>query len=428
MISIVRANLNFEREPLAAPWGFKGGYLSELWQTVVRIDDSSGNTGVGLGTQSVLWCDPRVFGANSESAGNAFMHLTTAFALQLCIGRQFETPIDLIHQLLPEVQAYASRITGYSDLRSTFALNALVAVDHAAWQLYAAQRGSSDLADIVPQAVSSSIASRHIRVACIPAVGYGLALSEISKLASAEYYLFKIKLGSDPDKDGDPEKMLAWDTQRMTSIHATLRNHESANSPIGEPLYYLDANGRYDTRDRLLRLLDHLEKIGALHRTILLEEPFPEHDETDVRDFPVSMVADESAGLPRETMIKLDQGYSAVALKPAAKTLSISLEVAQMCHERGIAAFCADLTVNPLLVDWNKNLAGRLSPIPGLTCGALEANGFQNYRDWEKLCSFHPRPNASWQDPIAGNFELDDEFYKIGGGVFETGDHYRGLV
>ncbi|MEP6756149.1 MAG: hypothetical protein ABJA67_11665 [Chthonomonadales bacterium] len=128
------------------------------------------------------------------------------------------------------------------------------------------------------------------------------------------------------------------------------------------------------------RLIDHLGKIGALEQTILLEEPFPEHDQTDVRQFPILIVADESAGLPAETIEKLDQGYGAVALKPAAKTLSVSLQVAKICRERGAHAFCADLTVNPILVDWNKNVAGRLAPLPGFSGGLLETNGFQNYK------------------------------------------------
>ena len=34
MIKIKETKLNFQREPLLAPVGFKGVYLSELWQVV----------------------------------------------------------------------------------------------------------------------------------------------------------------------------------------------------------------------------------------------------------------------------------------------------------------------------------------------------------------------------------------------------------
>ena len=41
---------NFVREPLLAPFGFKGGYLSELWQSVARISTVE-HTGIGAKRQ-----------------------------------------------------------------------------------------------------------------------------------------------------------------------------------------------------------------------------------------------------------------------------------------------------------------------------------------------------------------------------------------
>ena len=42
------------REPLSAPFGFKGSYLTELWQSVASV--SAGEyRGLGVGVQSVLW-------------------------------------------------------------------------------------------------------------------------------------------------------------------------------------------------------------------------------------------------------------------------------------------------------------------------------------------------------------------------------------
>ena len=72
-ITIAAVNSNFEREPLIRPFGFKGGYMTEIWQTVALLRSASGTRKIGLGTQSVLWSDAQVFAAHSESGGNALM-------------------------------------------------------------------------------------------------------------------------------------------------------------------------------------------------------------------------------------------------------------------------------------------------------------------------------------------------------------------
>lgn len=36
-ITITDAGSDFEREPLIRPFGFKGGYMREIWQTVARL-------------------------------------------------------------------------------------------------------------------------------------------------------------------------------------------------------------------------------------------------------------------------------------------------------------------------------------------------------------------------------------------------------
>ncbi len=77
----------------------------------------------------------------------------------------------------------------------------------------------------------------------------------------------------------------------------------------------------------------------------------------------------------------------------------------------------ADLTVNPILIDWNKNLAARLKPFPGLEMGLLETNGDLNYRNWEKMLTYHPVSGASWTPSRNGVFELGEEFYKRSGGI-----------
>ena len=139
---MVEVDSEFEREPLLRPFGFKGGYMSEIWQTAVLAVGSAGGRHIGLGTQNVLWSDAAVFAGHSESGGNALMYAVTEHALQLAKGRSFASPVDLLDELLPEAHAYACAVSGRRDLRTTFTLNALVPVDNAAWLLYASQTGS----------------------------------------------------------------------------------------------------------------------------------------------------------------------------------------------------------------------------------------------------------------------------------------------
>ena len=84
-VRIADVGSNFEREPLRRPFGFKGGYMSEIWQTAALAVGSSGARRIGLGTQSVLWSDARVFAAHSESGGNALMYAITERALALAV-------------------------------------------------------------------------------------------------------------------------------------------------------------------------------------------------------------------------------------------------------------------------------------------------------------------------------------------------------
>ena len=46
----------------------------------------------------------------------------------------------------------------------------------------------------------------------------------------------------------------------------------------GKILYYLDANGKYDSIARLESLLTFAKEIGALENIVLLEEPFEEEN------------------------------------------------------------------------------------------------------------------------------------------------------
>jgi len=253
-------------------------------------------------------------------------------------------------------------------------------------------------------------------------------MAQIQAAVDAGSFFAKIKVGADPKGDGDPEKMLAWDQQRLSQIHDLLKDRPTPWTDSGHIPYYLDANGRYDSKERLMRLLDHAQKIGALDRILLFEEPFPEAYVVDVHDIPLRLAADESAHTDTDAQRRIELGYGAIALKPIAKTLSMSLRVAQVAHAAGVPCFCADLTVCPLLVDWNKSVAARLSALPGMKLGVLESNGHQNYRDWQAMESYHPAAGASWTLVHDGMFELQPEFYARSAGILEMPRHYRELM
>jgi len=387
-IVIAGGDLRCEREPLVRPFGFKGGYLSELWQAIACLRSESGCCGIGLGTQSVLWSDAAIFTSRSETAGNELMLSLTRRALELARGRSFETPFELLDELFPEVYAYGQKLSGRTNLRPTFALNALVAVDNAAWVLYARENGYATFDAAVPDDWKGGIPAHHDRCAMIPLLTYGTPLEEVKRLAAEGSFFFKIKIG----QPGTQDEMLAKDCARVSALHAVLKEVRTPDSVTGKACYYFDANGRYEKKETLLRFVDHLKKIGAYEQTVLVEEPFDELNEMDVHDVPLRLVADESAHTVADAERRMDMGYRAMALKPIAKTMSMSLKIAATAAKRNVPCFCADLTVNPVLVEWNRAVAERLPQFPGLGhLGLFESNGPQNYKNWTKMCADVPK-------------------------------------
>jgi len=426
-MKIKKVNLNFEIEPLKTPLGFKGGYMGSIWQSIVCLESES-NFGVGLGTQSILWSDADVFTSHSEAGGNSAMFSVTEFASRLLLGREVSNPVKAQEDIIEEVHSFARKITGKDDLRKTFTLNAMVALDNALWTLYAKENDIRDFYRMVPEDYRNPLSYNHPEIACIPLVSYGVTLEDTAKSVNEGFFTLKIKIGSDPEKDGDRDKMLAWDMERIKNIHARFSSLRTEYTENGKIPYYFDANGRYDNKERLWKLVDFMDKIGALEQVIIIEEPFPEELEVDVSDFPVRIIADESAHTEQDTLKRFKMGYKGVALKPIAKTLSMTLKILKEAEKNGMEYFCADLTVIPPLVEWNKNLACRLKPYEGLKIPALESNGHQHYRNWEKLISHHPYPEAAWTRPVNGIFKLNRDFYDKSGGIFEVSPHYKELV
>ena len=151
-ITIESASCAFEREPMVRPFGFKGGFLTEGWIVSAYVRSTSGRHGIGLGTQSCLWSDAKVFAANSECGGNAIMFAMTQHALKLAVGRSFTSPVELNDWLWPQVWEYGRKVSDNPALRATYALNALVAVDNAAWVLFARENGLASFDEMIPEA------------------------------------------------------------------------------------------------------------------------------------------------------------------------------------------------------------------------------------------------------------------------------------
>lgn len=421
-ILIKKVSSNFEREPLIHPFGFKGNYLTEIWQTANYLESDSGLHAIGLSTQSVLWSDAQIFAHHSESGGNALMYALTERTLQMIKGQSFNTPVDLLDNILPEVYEFGKKITYNPQLRRTFALNALVGIDNAAWLLYTKENKLATFDEIIPQAYKPALSHRHDKIAAIPLMSYSVPVEEISAAAGMGYFFMKIKIG----QSGTQDEMLQKDMDRLSAIHKAIGNARTPYTVNGKLPYYFDANGRYETKEMLLKLLDHARKIGAFDQIALIEEPFPEELEIDVSDIPARLAADESAHTDIDAIKRMQMGYKAIALKAIAKTLSMTMKIAQAAFEREVPCFSADLTVNPVLVEWNKNVAARLKSFPGLgSLGLLESNGHQNYKNWEAMMSYHPRKDAPWVRVNGGVYKMNDEFYQTGGGIFDPMPHYE---
>lgn len=422
-IQVVHTAADFEREKLMHPFGFKGGYLTELWQVAASMESEAGYSAIGLATQSVLYGDADLFAQLSEAGGNALMFVLMNKAMQRVKETCFSTPIDLMDTILPQVYADAQLLTGRKDVNVNFVYNALVSVDNSAWLLYAAENGYADFDGMVPAPYRTALASRNRQVGILYQVPYNMPLQQLKQAAENGYFLFKIKTGA----PGSQEKMLQKDMERLTQIHDVLKNQRTDRTSHGKVWYTLDANARYEKKETLMRYLDHARRIGAFDQILFYEEPLVEMNDEEVWDVGVRVAADESAHDEQAAVRRMEQGYGAIVLKGIAKTLSHTLRIAKSAHERNIPCLCADLTVNPILVDWNKNVAARLAPFPDVDMALMETNGDSNYVNWAQMSESHPYVGARWTQRIGGTFELDDDFYEKSGSIFVPPPRYAAL-
>jgi L-alanine-DL-glutamate epimerase-like enolase superfamily enzyme len=351
------------------------------------------------------------------------MYSLTDKALQITRQTPFTTPVELIDTILPRVYAEGQKLTGKQELNKIFALNALIGVDNAAWLLYAAENNLKDFDAMIPAPYKKALSYHNDKVAIIYLASYNLPMAELKKAVQQGYFVIKIKIG----QPGTQAEMLQKDMARLTEVHQAIKDARTTQTKNGKIIYTLDANTRYEKKETLLRLLDHAKKIGAFDHILFIEEPLTEANEEHVGDVGIRIAADESAHDEAGALRRLEQGYGALALKGIAKTLSLSMKMAKLAHERGIPCLCADLTVNPILIDWHKNLAARLAPFSGLGMGIMETNGDLNYRNWQQMVSYHPRQGAPWTVVKDGAFSLKPDFYAQSAGIFEPSAHYQAM-
>ncbi|WP_240894519.1 enolase C-terminal domain-like protein [Parapedobacter sp. SGR-10] len=422
-IEIISVDSDFQREELRYHFGFKGGYLTELWQNIVHIKSKGGFEALGMATQSVLYGDANVFSSTSEAGGNALMYTLTNKALQKIINHEFNDPIQLMDQLIPELYDEGKQLTGIDQLNINFVYNALLSVDNALWMLYAQENGLSTFSETIPQAYRESLSSKNDKIAVMYQISYDMPIAYVKQAAENGYFVFKIKTGF----PGDDQEMLQKDIDRLTEIHEVLKDVKTTQTSSGKVYYTMDANGRYPDKALLKQYLDHARKIGAFSQILLYEEPFVEENEENVSDLGVLVGADESIHTEGDAYKKIKQGYKAFVLKGIAKTLSATLKIAKIAYEHSIPCLCADLTVNPILIDWNKNIAAALPPFPGIGMGLMETNGDMNYKNWETMKNRHPYVGQKWAEISNGVFELDSHFYECAGGIFTMSEYYKNL-
>ncbi len=411
---IARADLEIQRQPFARPFAFKGAAFHEKWNLIVRLTDEDGTEAVGVGGTAVLWSDPDVFSNHTEVGGNVLMAALLEFALQQAVGLEFPDPPSLVEELAPRVHDYGKTVTRNRGLRLTFSLIALVALDNAAWMLYAKRNGISTFDQLIPVTYRPFLASRQSHIALAPAVGYGMPVDELQAILDTGVYILKIKIGQ-PGAESD---MVRKDIEWLDRIHRIAARYNTQMTDSGRVLYYLDANGRYAKKETMNRLLDHAVKTGIHEHIVLIEEPFRDPDAFEVGDLPARFAADESVQTVEDVDTRASQGYGAIAIKPAGKTLSLAFRMVRAAAEAGVPSFVADNGCIPLLVEWNKNVASRLPGFPGIRGGLIESNGPENYGNWADLLAAYPIPDAPWLTPGSGAFVLGEDYYRHSGGIF----------
>ena len=216
-MKIDQTNLDFIREQLLTPFGFKGSYLTELWQTVVMLQ-SGEHRAYAPAVQSVLWADADVFASAPPAVTNAMMLAVSAKALALLERITYSTPAEAIAALTPILDDYAYDVCGFS-VESTFVQNALVGVDLALWSLYARKINAKTFDDIIPQYATNALGVKNSHLVKIPLISYNVKESEIKAILESGAALLKIKIGAftgETERETDMRLMLEAEIGRAS--------------------------------------------------------------------------------------------------------------------------------------------------------------------------------------------------------------------
>ena len=117
------------------------------------------------------------------------MFAMTQHALKLAVGRSFTSPVELNDWLWPQVWEYGRKVSDNPALRATYALNALVAVDNAAWVLFARENGLKSFDEMIPGECRPALAAHHAKCASIPLFSYKVPVSEIKEAVDSVDHL-----------------------------------------------------------------------------------------------------------------------------------------------------------------------------------------------------------------------------------------------
>ncbi|MBN2851448.1 MAG: hypothetical protein JXQ23_01780 [Clostridia bacterium] len=400
--------IGYVKEKLIKPFGFKGGYVSDVWQVAVTIGDSECQA-TGLSIQSVLWSDAFVFQKYGQEKGDQLMYDTTKYALGLLKTIEFDTPFEVTARLFELCYKHITEMTK-ENIRKTFVLNALVAVDMAIWLFYARKNNITSFSAL------TSLEKEHDKIASIPLITYTTTTEEIKNILTNGEFFLKVKIGNENE----------WDKKRVKEIFELTKGYHSEYTSTKRPVLYLDANGRYESKGQLLSLIEYLDKERILSEIGVFEEPFSEDKQFDVSDIPCLFACDESAHSVHEVKERFQQGYRSLALKPVAKTLSESLVMLSYANEMNMKTFIADLTVNPVLLELNRNVAARIKTLDCVSVGLLETNGEMNYSQWNQMVGYHPLGKKGFLTASEGVFDLKG-YYMNDGGFFMESDYYNKL-
>ena len=269
-ITIKSVNADFEREPLVRPFGFKGIYQKQFWVAAALLESTSGIRHVGLQTQCPAWSDLDVFLAHSESGRQSPVVRGLGAALQNIKGMKFTTPIELRTPSCKARTNMAER-SRKRHLRMTFTLSSMVALDNAAWMLYAEENGLKTFDEMIPKQYRKGPGVSSFARGPCAAVLLQRAFGRDREAVDEGYFFMKIKIG----RPGTQEEMLEGDKARIEAIHKLIGHRETPHTKNGKIPYYFDANGRYEKKETLERLLDHAKKRGHVRPNRHHRRAFP---------------------------------------------------------------------------------------------------------------------------------------------------------